>query len=78
MPIYEFCCSQCGTVTEVLARMGDRGEDLVCPECGSKDLSKKVSVTAISSSTGPKQGKTCCGRDERCESPPCGTGKCRK
>jgi len=76
MPLYEFRCKHCGRISEFLSKMGDFGENLVCPHCGSKSLDKQMSVTALISSDGPKEGRTCCGREERCDSPPCGGGRC--
>jgi len=42
VPIYEFRCRECGTTFEAIRRMGDRGYDLDCPRCGSKDLDKPI------------------------------------
>ena len=38
MPIYEFCCNQCGTAFEELVRNGTRPE---CPQCHSQNLTEK-------------------------------------
>jgi putative FmdB family regulatory protein len=88
MPAYEYLCESCGYKFEKFQNIND--EPLKeCPECGgkvkrliSKDLGvilkreeyyKKGSEDEISS------GKTCCGRTERCETPPCSSdGKCRR
>ncbi len=69
MPLYEFQCSACGRVTEVLTRMGDTGADLVCADCGNTTFRKCMSVTVTPTHPLPQGGKTCCGRDERCDSP---------
>ncbi|MBN1636541.1 MAG: zinc ribbon domain-containing protein [Deltaproteobacteria bacterium] len=76
MPLYEFRCEQCGSISEFLAKMGETGDGLICPHCGSSSLVKKMSVAALPSFSAPDAGKTCCGRDERCDSPPCGTNRC--
>jgi len=34
MPVYEFECSSCGTVTEQLTKMGT--EEILCPNCRKK------------------------------------------
>jgi len=78
MPLYEYRCTACGTLNEVLSKVGDSGDTLTCKQCGSTALEKMMSVSTIPSFAGPKQGKTCCGRDERCDSPPCGTSCCSK
>jgi putative FmdB family regulatory protein len=77
MPIYEYRCCDCNTSFEVLVR----GEEAVaCPNCGSTSLDKLISAPFISSGrTSRPAGQTCCGRDERCDSPPCSEGStCRR
>ncbi len=52
MPIYEFRCSECGFVFEVLRPMGDDGSELDCPGCGASALEKLVS--SFAAATGGK------------------------
>ncbi len=78
MPLYEYKCTECGELQEVLTGVGAASEGLACPSCGGTSLEKQLSVTTIPSYPSPKGGQTCCGRDERCDSPPCGTGCCSK
>jgi putative FmdB family regulatory protein len=75
MPIYEYRCRDCGSVFEALVR----GEAATCVRCGSTSLDKLLSVPAVlSGETARPAGHTCCGRDERCDAPPCSTGgSCR-
>jgi putative FmdB family regulatory protein len=77
MPIYEYRCAECGTTFEALVR-GHR--TLTCPRCGSSSLDKLLSApTVLSGRTARPAGRTCCGRDERCEAPPCSGGDgCRR
>jgi putative FmdB family regulatory protein len=71
MPIYEYRCRDCGTIFETLVR----GEVTKCVRCGSISLDKLLSVPAVlSAATARPAGHTCCGRDERCDAPPCSTG----
>ena len=42
MPIYEYRCSDCQREFELLVRSGD---EVICPECGSRQLDKLVSRT---------------------------------
>ncbi len=35
MPIYEFKCHSCGRRFERLCSMGETGENLACPQCGT-------------------------------------------
>ena len=41
MPIYEVKCETCGKDSEILVM---RNEDMICPECGSPNVKKKISV----------------------------------
>ncbi|MGC9045232.1 MAG: FmdB family zinc ribbon protein [Thermodesulfovibrio sp.] len=77
MPIYEYKCKNCGYVTEYFFNKAEEKE-IVCKNCGSRDLEKILSRVNISSSFSQK-GKTCCGRNERCSTPPCSVGDiCRR
>ena len=79
MPIYEYRCKACGKVEEFLL-VGQDDISVKCPNCGSDDMERVLSTASfLSSSGGRLPGKTCCGRDERCETPPCSTGgTCRR
>jgi putative FmdB family regulatory protein len=73
MPIYEYRCQQCSHTFELLVR--DDGTAR-CPHCGSTALVKLLSVPYVSSGQMTRQaGHTCCGREERCDTPPCGEGE---
>ena len=80
MPIYEFRCSQCGKVSEILVGVGSEDDVFICKYCGSDDLEKIISVSSFTfSNSSQVPGTTCCGRQERCDAPPCSTGGiCRK
>ncbi|MEW6685937.1 MAG: zinc ribbon domain-containing protein [Candidatus Edwardsbacteria bacterium] len=72
MPIYEYQCQNCRKVVEVLQKGFTQNEPLVCPDCGSTEMKRMISspgVIVMGGST-PK-GTTCCGREERCSTPPC-------
>ena len=72
MPVYDFRCRDCGAVSEVFVR-GEQGPISSCPSCGSANLERKYSGSyAVKVGTG-NSGNTCCGREERCDSPPCHT-----
>jgi putative FmdB family regulatory protein len=45
MPIYEFACSKCGRSFEELVSMSKISE-VVCPQCGSGQVKKKMSTFA--------------------------------
>jgi putative FmdB family regulatory protein len=77
MPVYEYRCRDCDTTFEVLVR-GDNA--VTCPHCGSPALNKLLSAaTVLSGQTARPAGRTCCGRQERCDAPPCSEGEaCRR
>jgi putative FmdB family regulatory protein len=72
MPIYEYRCASCGETTEVLVQY--EGGSPRCSFCGSPVLEKLFSAPYVmrSESVHPK-GRTCCGQEERCATPPCTT-----
>jgi len=78
MPLYEYRCRSCGSVSEFLVGFGE--EDISCRICGSKEMERILSLSHVSKSAiiGKNKGLTCCGREERCEIPPCSEGLCRR
>ena len=72
MPLYDFICRACGREFETLVMGSSRPE---CPECGSEDLQKQMSVFAHKSkgdsgaSGGAGSGSNCSG----CSSSNCGS-----
>jgi putative FmdB family regulatory protein len=79
MPIYEYQCETCGTISEYLVGMGE-GEDIQCKHCGSSEMNRILSPASFISQASQRiPGLTCCGHEERCETPPCGRdGVCRR
>jgi putative FmdB family regulatory protein len=79
MPIYEYQCNACGAISEFLVGIGPKSETLSCKECGSPELGKMISVSHPLKGERRAPGHTCCGREERCSTPPCGAGgSCRR
>lgn len=78
MPIYEYRCGTCRQTVEVLILGGDG--DPKCPNCGAPLFEKRMSVSHRRMGAGRSAaGLTCCGREERCEKPPCdGGGGCHR
>ena len=74
MPIYEYRCHDCGATSEFL--IGSTGnEKNRCRKCGSPDLEKLMSAASFVGTAHKKPvGQTCCGREERCQTPPCSAG----
>jgi putative FmdB family regulatory protein len=72
MPVYEYRCCNCNGTSEALVRADT---PVSCPDCGSLSVDKLISAPFISSGQTARQaGDTCCGRGERCASPPCSEG----
>jgi putative FmdB family regulatory protein len=80
MPIYEYRCRACGNLTEVLVLSAKNREGPTCSSCGGTDLEKALTAPAsVVMAGGTPKGGTCCGRDERCATPPCSAGgPCRR
>ncbi len=85
MPTYEYECGNCGLRFERRQAMTDPVV-AECPECRGK-VRRLISggagfILKGSNPGGPaaggglcsleRSGRTCCGREERCEKPPCG------
>ncbi|MBN1833846.1 MAG: zinc ribbon domain-containing protein [Deltaproteobacteria bacterium] len=79
MPIYEYRCEACGAVSEYLVGLGDE-ERIRCKVCGSSIMNRILSASSFTlQSDRTMPGRTCCGREERCETPPCHDGgACRR
>jgi putative FmdB family regulatory protein len=79
MPTYEYECNTCGHHFEKFQSMSDVPLE-TCPECGGQvrrllgtgaGLIIKGGSATSSSSIACGRSQTCCGREERCEKPPC-------
>ncbi|MBN1662372.1 MAG: zinc ribbon domain-containing protein [Deltaproteobacteria bacterium] len=78
MPIYEYECASCGAVTEFFEGMAQENRERQCRSCGGGDLHKILSkgvAARMGGIMGSQGGKTCCGREERCETSPCAQGQ---
>lgn len=74
MPLFDFKCRDCGSTSEVLLLDGDITK-ASCPECGSAEMEKLLSTFNTARFPQATGGQTCCGREERCDKPPCGEGE---
>jgi len=73
MPIYDYRCKQCGKTVELFVH-GHAGQGALCPVCGGNDLERLMSASSVRVKNGnANPGHTCCGREERCDKPPCST-----
>jgi putative FmdB family regulatory protein len=74
MPIYEYQCANCGAISEFLINVG-KNEPIVCHCCGGAEMNKILSAHSVISGNSHRElGHTCCGREERCQTPPCSSG----
>lgn len=74
MPIYEYRCKTCGAVSEYFTGTAN-DEPLKCRQCGSSKMDRILSASSFTlRSSGRMPGRTCCGREERCDTPPCSSG----
>ena len=77
MPIYEYQCKPCGKKFEKLVRSMSSSETVPCPDCGSTQTTRALSVFAAVSSDGGSKSSVgdagpMCGR---CGGPgPCAMG----
>ena len=46
MPIFEYCCKDCGAEFEVLERSHNTDKPVECPSCGTHDTKKRFSAFA--------------------------------
>jgi putative FmdB family regulatory protein len=78
MPVYDYRCRDCGRLQEVFLRSADASPPS-CAGCGGERLERVPSAFHMLSPTRGGGSTTCCGRDERCDSPPCSTDDvCRR
>ena len=77
VPIYEYTCQECGTVSDFLVqKIGAVPDDLRCAQCGSEKMTKALSTIAVHSAQNagpacmsgecplPEAARTgCCGPD---------------
>ncbi len=66
MPLYEYCCRSCGHRFEILQRLGENGDGLACPRCGTAEPAKQFSTFASMTGavgTAAQQAAACaCGK----------------
>ena len=60
MPIYEFRCEKCGRRFEKLCSLGENGQNLQCPECGSPAPKRVMSGFAAGAGTGASGASAGC------------------
>lgn len=80
MPIYEYQCPDCGNIQEALVLQGGAdGFAPSCGRCGGRSMTRVMSAHSAPVSFSRPKGQTCCGKEERCDTPPCSAGGgCRR
>ena len=79
MPLYEYRCSKCGNISEIMVGIGGQSDVLQCKYCGCEVLNKIPTCASVATAASRSQGRTCCGSEERCHTPPCSAGNgCRR
>jgi len=79
MPIYDYRCQDCGKISEILSHEASDAKSIACPLCGSERMERLLSAPYLLQTETRAPGRTCCGKSERCETPPCSTGEqCRR
>lgn len=72
MPVYDYRCNDCGNITEVFVQNSE-SKAYKCVNCGSQSMEKLFSssyMIKMGTQSAP-ESTTCCGRSERCDTPPC-------
>jgi putative FmdB family regulatory protein len=69
MPIYEYCCEDCGTKFEKLVRRASETAELECPSCGKSHLKQELSTFAAHSAAPKSSGAPMCPSGGPCSNP---------
>ena len=73
MPIYEFRCTQCGHIQEIIVTGSDREVSMVCEECRGEEMERVLSQVNYSmGSSGTSGGE---GASPSSTTRNCGPGK---
>ncbi len=70
MPINDYACRTCGTVSEIITR--GPGETPLCKSCGGTDLARLLSAHNVGRSSRSHRepsGGGCCGSPNSCDNP---------
>jgi len=77
MPIFTYRCKDCGHIFDFL--VVKKSEKAQCAKCKSSNIEKQITAPAsIRMGMIPLKGTTCCGKSERCDTPPCSDGSCTR
>jgi len=68
MPTYDYKCAGCGATYDIFHKVREIKEDVVCPQCSSKEHVRLISAPSVSVKAS--------GRTASESMPPCGDGSC--
>lgn len=69
MPIYEFRCTDCGHIQEIIVTGSDAEVTMVCEECRGEDLERvlsQVNYSMGSSGSSKGRGNSACSTTRNC------------
>jgi putative FmdB family regulatory protein len=78
MPMYEYECKKCGSNFDLLRSINQDDSDVVCSDCGSPNIQRKLSLfashtrDAVSTSSFADTGSSCSSGLCGCSGPTCG------
>jgi putative FmdB family regulatory protein len=55
MPIYEYICNKCKSIFSLIQKVGTSEKDTTCPQCGSEEVKKKLSLFSSRTSKGSSE-----------------------
>jgi putative FmdB family regulatory protein len=62
MPVYEYCCDECGEKFELFVRSSSQKKTPTCPSCGSERVRKAISLFGVGGAGGSaKTSAASCG-----------------
>jgi len=60
MPIYEYRCDECEKKFELFVRSMSKQNSSACPECGSQQVRKDISLFGVGSASVSKMSAAAC------------------
>jgi len=74
MPIYEFRCTECKQIFEVIVMSGTNDdEDIKCSHCGAESFERVLSSGSVSDGSGGNTGSGSSVKERSCSSGSCTT-----
>jgi putative FmdB family regulatory protein len=76
MPIFDYRCTRCTTIYDILHKGKELSEDIVCPHCASHQHTKLISLPSIitKGASSAHCDQRVCGMEQSCCSDRCSLG----